>query len=211
MRTSHRGTELRQLPPDRPRIRALTIWQPWAHAVVHLGKGPENRGYPPPRGMIGMTFAIHAGKAKPDLVAARPVFEAAGVDVPPVDAMVFGAVIGVARLVGVCEHVLTAGHTQCGPWAAIGQCHWQLADVVALDPVYCDGKQRFWDLPADVADEVTRQLQLIAACAATTAPTAVRRCRVCGCTDDRACDGGCSWVTDPQGGNLCSACKATSP
>lgn len=30
----------------------------------------------------------------------------------------------------------------------------------------------------------------------------VRSCRVCGCTDDRACDGGCSWVDL----DLCSAC-----
>lgn len=28
------------------------------------------------------------------------------------------------------------------------------------------------------------------------------RCRVCGCTEDNACDGGCEWV-EP---NLCSAC-----
>jgi hypothetical protein len=31
----------------------------------------------------------------------------------------------------------------------------------------------------------------------------VRRCRVCGCTDDHACDGGCEWV-EPD---LCSACN----
>lgn len=29
-----------------------------------------------------------------------------------------------------------------------------------------------------------------------------RRCRVCGCTDMHACDGGCYWVAD----DLCSAC-----
>jgi hypothetical protein len=34
----------------------------------------------------------------------------------------------------------------------------------------------------------------------------VRACRVCGCTDDHACPGGCSWVVDPKGGNLCSRC-----
>lgn len=28
-------------------------------------------------------------------------------------------------------------------------------------------------------------------------------CRQCGCTDDRACPGGCSWVAP----DLCSACK----
>jgi hypothetical protein len=33
------------------------------------------------------------------------------------------------------------------------------------------------------------------------------RCRVCGCTDDRACPGGCYWV-EPD---LCSACAAQQP
>jgi Holliday junction resolvasome RuvABC endonuclease subunit len=32
-------------------------------------------------------------------------------------------------------------------------------------------------------------------------------CRVCGCTDNHACDGGCCWVPDPLAlGELCSAC-----
>ena len=30
----------------------------------------------------------------------------------------------------------------------------------------------------------------------------VRRCRVCGCTDDHACPGGCYWVEE----DLCSEC-----
>jgi len=35
-------------------------------------------------------------------------------------------------------------------------------------------------------------------------PTA---CRLCGCTDWAACDGGCWWVDDPAGiGPLCSSC-----
>lgn len=33
---------------------------------------------------------------------------------------------------------------------------------------------------------------------------AVRACRVCGCTDDHACPGGCWWVE----GDLCSTCAA---
>jgi hypothetical protein len=40
----------------------------------------------------------------------------------------------------------------------------------------------------------------------TPAPAAPRavggRCRVCGCTDGRACPGGCAWVAP----DLCSAC-----
>lgn len=35
-------------------------------------------------------------------------------------------------------------------------------------------------------------------------PKKVQTCRVCGCTDLRACEGGCSWVTD----DLCSRCAA---
>lgn len=31
-----------------------------------------------------------------------------------------------------------------------------------------------------------------------------RTCRVCGCTDDEACEGGCSWIAD----DLCSECAS---
>jgi hypothetical protein len=44
----------------------------------------------------------------------------------------------------------------------------------------------------------------------------IPKCRVCGCTDDHACPGGCRWVEDPvvdypadlmgPAGDLCSAC-----
>jgi ParB/RepB/Spo0J family partition protein len=35
----------------------------------------------------------------------------------------------------------------------------------------------------------------------------VPTCRVCGCTDEQACDGGCVWVEDPESlGDLCSRC-----
>lgn len=37
--------------------------------------------------------------------------------------------------------------------------------------------------------------------------TLARACRECGCTDERACPGGCWWVPDDQhGGYLCSSC-----
>lgn len=33
-------------------------------------------------------------------------------------------------------------------------------------------------------------------------------CRVCGCTEDRACPGGCWWVADvDEHGDLCSQCQ----
>lgn len=39
-----------------------------------------------------------------------------------------------------------------------------------------------------------------------TGVSLVRACRVCGCTEENACDGGCYWVDDPEGGDLCSRC-----
>jgi len=37
-------------------------------------------------------------------------------------------------------------------------------------------------------------------------------CRVCGCTDEEACEGGCHWVEDPDGmGELCSRCLPDEP
>jgi hypothetical protein len=34
----------------------------------------------------------------------------------------------------------------------------------------------------------------------------LRSCRICGCTDDHACQGGCHWVEK----DLCSACKQST-
>lgn len=36
----------------------------------------------------------------------------------------------------------------------------------------------------------------------------IRTCIACGCTDDRACEGGCSWVSDTEA--CCSACVAAA-
>lgn len=38
----------------------------------------------------------------------------------------------------------------------------------------------------------------------------IHACRVCACTDDNACEGGCSWVrVEPNGPPLCSECDGT--
>lgn len=41
----------------------------------------------------------------------------------------------------------------------------------------------------------------------TATPKAERACSKCGCTDRRACQGGCFWI----GPNLCSACGKPPP
>lgn len=56
-------------------------------------------------------------------------------------------------------------------------------------------------------DDVTRRLELAAAMAPTILPDGrilmtEAKCRVCGCTNERTCPGGCVWA-EP---NLCSRC-----
>jgi len=43
-------------------VKAISLWQPWA-TLIALGVKPfETRHWPPPRGLIGRTIAIHAAK-----------------------------------------------------------------------------------------------------------------------------------------------------
>ncbi len=62
-------------------MKALSLWQPWAHAVAHLGKRIENRGawhegtpaLAVARKLVGKPILIHAAKgcgARRDFVAA---------------------------------------------------------------------------------------------------------------------------------------------
>ena len=43
-------------------MKALTVKQPWAWAIIHGGKDVENRSWMPNLGPRGMRIAIHAGK-----------------------------------------------------------------------------------------------------------------------------------------------------
>lgn len=53
-----------------------------------------------------------------------------------------------------------------------------------------------------VLPHLERDSAAIAATATQSGERIVRSCMLCGCTDDHACIGGCSWVGD----RLCSAC-----
>lgn len=124
-------------------MKGLTVWQPWAHCIVHCEKDVENRTWAPPIHVVGQRIAIHAGKVlDPDAVA-RLV--AAGRLVKgEIHGAPLGAVIGTARLEG-------STRASRSWWAEPDMTHWLLADVRRLrEPVPCRGAQGLWDLPADV-------------------------------------------------------------
>jgi len=128
-------------------VRALTICQPYAHLIVKHDKRVENRTWSTSyRGPL----AIHAGKS-------RSWLDSYDFDDHP--DMVFGAIVGVARLV-TCRHidrlcdggayawVQTHPYT-CGPWC------WVLDSVVALpEPLPATGHQGLWTVPDNVAGRI---------------------------------------------------------
>lgn len=110
-------------------MRALTLRQPWAHAVVHLGKNIENRTWPPSDGMIGAYIAIHAGSG-----IDRDGFEELGLDRAEVDR---GAIVGVARIVRVVTK--SSNRWFFGPFG------WVLEDIRPLRrPIPCNGMLGLW-------------------------------------------------------------------
>lgn len=120
----------------------LTIRQPWASAVVRLGKDVENRTWTTPyRGPI----AIHAGRSV-DRAAHPRVGNALRQRLPS------GCVVAVATL---CDIVRDSDSI----WAGDGFYHWILSDVQELaEPVPCIGRQLLFKLPLDVERAVERGL-----------------------------------------------------
>jgi hypothetical protein len=137
-------------------MRALTLWQPWAWAVLHAGKRIENRTRPFPRKLLHETFALHAGRTYSQGVWNWPL------ETPPPrrHECVLGAVVGTARLVQVVDRASELPEDQRRWWS--GPFGWLLDDVRPLTkPVPCRGRQGFWTLPSDVEEVVRARMQVV--------------------------------------------------
>jgi hypothetical protein len=144
---------------------ALTVIQPWASAIMGLGKDVENRGWLPPHKLLGQRFAIHAGKKLEmgpfslfvyDFAFTRDVFDE--------ERYPTGALLGTVELVGYfarCEDgnegyavrdprdaglVLMAG--QESRWSTRADCQWVLRNPRPLArPIPMRGAQGLWRVP----------------------------------------------------------------
>jgi hypothetical protein len=147
-------------------MRALTVQQPWAWAIVHGGKDVENRtqewSYRGP-------LLIHAGLAKPEKhnLASAAHRAAHGSEVPT--NLVFGAVIGVVDLVDVHPEwrALGSDPMPCcsSPWAQFAQepakrvVHLELEDPRPIaKPIPARGQLGLWSPTADLLDQVWEQV-----------------------------------------------------
>ena len=141
-------------------MRALTLWRPWPDAILNGGKRVENRRRPPPKGTVGETIALHAGKR----------YGIGGWSTadwtPPNDADCAQGIVGVARIAGyldlrgvdadgswrrlesVLDEAVAVRTCQLDrdPWWS-GPVGWLLDRVVAIEPVACRGAQGLWTVP----------------------------------------------------------------
>lgn len=122
-------------------MKALSIQQPWAWAILH-GKDCENRTWPTAfRGF----FLIHAGM-KPDPPAWRILAERYGLHPPPRDRIPLGGIVGKAKLYACVTD--SPSRWFCGPFG------FMLADAEATPFVRCPGQLNFFDVPAEVLSQL---------------------------------------------------------
>lgn len=151
---------------------ALTLIQPWATAIVEMGKDVENRPWAPSPKQLkpGQRFAIHAGakldrKDAWDLQSQLPPYS---VDI---DAMPRRALLGTVELVGFLSYdgiypralFEDAERSRCGlsewqiqhvmdsRWRAAGTpCAWLLRNPRLLpQPIPCQGSLGLWRVPVE--------------------------------------------------------------
>ena len=135
-------------------MKALTVKQPWAWAIIHGAKDVENRSRPTKyRGQL----YIHAGVAEAKGARAWPAIRAAfthhGI-VPddPMIGMPRGQVIGTVDVIDCHEALdcfrLDRGY--CSEWAMEGHYHWVLANPRPLaTPFPMQGKLGIWNFGED--------------------------------------------------------------
>jgi hypothetical protein len=139
-------------------VRALTVRQPWATAIIRWGKSPENRT----RNIAGAyrgPLAIHAGlrddEAAYDDEMIRDALARYDDSWVLQEQLVPGAIIGVADLVSVHHDSDHGRGYPCSPWAQCDVWHLCVANPRPLEePIPCRGRLGLWTPPPDVIDEL---------------------------------------------------------
>jgi hypothetical protein len=116
----------------------LTVWQPWASAIIFGSKDIENRTWTPPKRVIGRRIWIHAGK-RLDSEDAIEFCADNGYDWHEHEEHhIFGAIIGSVAVEG-----WTSSPKENSPWF-VGPIGWRLTRPIPQPPVYCRGAQGLW-------------------------------------------------------------------
>lgn len=127
------------------RMKALSIKQPWAWAILHAGKNIENR---PRRTNYRGTIAVHASlKLFPGW---EEYYPNRALKVPPLEDLSIGAIIGFVDIVDCVED--SRSKWFLGPFGYV------LENPQPLRrPVPCKGALGLWEVPAAVVRRCTSQ------------------------------------------------------
>lgn len=125
-------------------MKALSIRQPWCHAVLHQGKDVENRSWPT---LVRGKILLHASSMRPTKQAMadwKQVCCEAGVEVPDMTAGSFrlGGFIGTAVVSDCVDR-------HASPWF-MGAYAFVLTDVKPLPFMPYNGRLGFFEVPEGV-------------------------------------------------------------
>jgi hypothetical protein len=128
-------------------MKALTIKQPWVHAILHEVKDIENRSWQHSyRGWIALRAS-----AQPAPAARFP----RGVPVPELNGLDYSTICGVARL----TDIVTRSRSKWFDRVDYVNYGWVLSDVQALKtPIPCKGSLGLWEVPPTIVRSIKRQL-----------------------------------------------------
>lgn len=134
-------------------MKALSIRQPWAWAILYAGKDVENCDWPT---RFRGTVAIHAAKGltrDEHLLASMEIEELSGLrppDFPMLKAR--GFIVGLVDVVDcVRKH---PSHWFQGEYGFVLKNPRPL-----VTPIYCKGALGFWNLPEEVEAQIREQLK----------------------------------------------------
>lgn len=130
-------------------MKALTIRQPWADAIVYGTKRIENRRWALPARYTGVPVLLHSARAN-DRRAIRNGIR------PETD--IRGAILAVITFPS-CHYDGDDCTPNCSFWGHDQVFHWQIADVTPLpEPVPAKGSLGFWTPTPAVIAAVQQQL-----------------------------------------------------
>ncbi len=144
---------------------ALTVWRPWPYFIFcggDLWKRIENRSW-------SVTYRgdvlISAGKRWDGpyvLNYVRAIDPQLADDAGQNTSDHPAGIVGVVTLAGVCTLQRSDSPCRCGPWAMMGQCHWQWRNPRLFpEPVEHPGSQGLWQVDDGVWPQVAIQLKAV--------------------------------------------------
>lgn len=133
--------------------KAISIMQPYCHAILHCGKRVENRNWTPSI-QTPIRLVIHAGKRW--MLDGIEHMGNLGFDVPK--DLPLGALVGEVTLMGARFHSELPGEP-VDPWA-FGPVCWELADPIGYStPIPWSGKLGIFDV--EIPDTVIYRVRML--------------------------------------------------